>query len=283
MKKTNFATGSFFAFVFVVAIAFFLFGAIVLPSNSGATLSSNPSVQNNPIYNRVAYNYITKSVDKAQKMMENANTTGKKLDVINDRKMVNPSKLVYGKTKGAESGSANIVTSIVVNYRGFDTLGEVTVLFVSITGVGIILYGMKEVTCGKPSLIVQTGSRILFPLIVLFGAYIFVHGHLTPGGGFPGGAVIASGILLLMVGTVGYKLKEGIAKLLEAIAGSTFVIIGILGLTNSGSFLANFLPTGTLGALASAGTIALVYIAIGIKVGSELSTVVADLKGGEDN
>ena len=205
MKKTNFATGSFFAFVFVVAIAFFLFGAIVLPSNSGATLSNNPSVQDNPIYNRVAYNYITKSVDKAQKMMENANTTGKKLDVINDRKMVNPSKLVYGKTKGAESGSANIVTSIVVNYRGFDTLGEVTVLFVSITGVGIILYGMKEVTCGKPSLIVRTGSRILFPLIVLFGTYIFVHGHLTPGGGFPGGAVIASGILLLMVGTVGYK------------------------------------------------------------------------------
>jgi multicomponent Na+:H+ antiporter subunit B len=283
MKKTNFGVGSFFAFVFVVLIAFFLFNAIMLPNNSGATLAKDPSLNNNPIYNRVSYNYITKSVSKAQNMMEKSTSLGEKLNVINDRQVVNPSKLVYGKTKGAESGSANLVTSIVVNYRGFDTLGEVTVLFVSITGVGIILYGMKEVFCGKPSLIVSTGSKVLFPLIVLFGAYIFVHGHLTPGGGFPGGAVIASGILLLIVGTFGYKLKEGVAKLLEAIAGSTFVIIGILGLTNSGSFLANFLPTGTLGALFSAGTIALVYIAIGVKVGSELSTVVADLKGGEDN
>ncbi len=283
MKKTNFAVGSFFAFVFILLIAFFLFHAISLPSNLGSVLPKDPSLHNNPIYNRVAYNYVTKSVDKAQKMMDNAKSIGKKLDVINDRESVNPATLEFGKTKNAESGSANLVTSIVVNYRGFDTLGEVTVLFVAVTGVGMILYGMKEVKCGKPSLIVRTGSRILFPLIILFGTYIFIHGHLTPGGGFPGGAVIASGILLLMVGTVGYKLKEGIAKLLEAIAGSTFVIIGLIGLSKSGSFLANFLPTGTLGALASAGTIALIYIAIGIKVGSELSTVVADLKGGENN
>ncbi len=283
MKKTNFVVGSFFALIFVALIGFFLFQAVSLPSNNGITLTKDPSLTNNPIYNRVAYNYITKSVDKAQSMMDSASSNAKKIAVITDRKSVNPKPLVYDKTKNAESGSANLVTSIVVNYRGFDTLGEVTVLFVSITGVGIILYGMKEVNCGKPSLIVRTGSKILFPIIVLFGAYIFVHGHLTPGGGFPGGAVIASGFLLLMVGTVGYKLKEKTAKLLEAIAGSTFVIIGLIGLTKSGSFLTNFLPTGTLGTLFSAGTIALVYIAIGIKVGSELSTVVADLKGGEDN
>jgi len=102
-----------------------------------------------------------------------------------------------------ETGSVNIVTSVVVNYRGFDTLGEVTVLFIAAIGLGAVLMrsGGKETRKIEPaSLVLYTGCRLLFPLILIFGTYIFIHGHLTPGGGFQGGAIIASGFLLIYLG-----------------------------------------------------------------------------------
>ena len=95
-----------------------------------------------------------------------------------------------------ETGASNIVTSVVVNYRGFDTLGEVTVLFIAAIGVGAVLTTSVKGETRKTqpaSLVLYTGCRLLFPLILVFGTYTFVHGHLTPGGGFQGGAIIASG------------------------------------------------------------------------------------------
>ena len=73
-----------------------------------------------------------------------------------------------------ETGSANLVTAVVVNYRGFDTLGEVTVLFLAATGVGALLTFIKTDDKKKkrgmePSLILNKGARLVLPLIVLFG------------------------------------------------------------------------------------------------------------------
>ncbi|RKY86138.1 cation:proton antiporter [candidate division KSB1 bacterium] len=188
----------------------------------------------------------------------------------------------YYVDKGVpETGATNIVTSVVLNYRGFDTLGEVTVLFIATIGLGAVLTtGRRKKSERKiepASLILYTGCRFLFPLILLFGTYIFIHGHLTPGGGFQGGAIIASAFVLIYLGCRGRRISELGSKLAESLGGLIFVIVGLVGLAVGGYFLINFLPKGIPNSLFSAGIIPIIYIAIGFKVGSELSSIIDKL------
>jgi len=185
-----------------------------------------------------------------------------------------------------ETGSQNIVTSIVVLYRGFDTLGEVTVLFTAATGVAFLLStqrskGEKEKK-KEPNFVASTGVGLVLPFILLVGAYIFIHGHLTPGGGFPGGAVIATGFVLMLVAYPRFQLREKKVSVVEAFSGLAFAVIGLISLIMGLTFLENYLPKGVAGTLLSAGIIPLIYIAIGFKVGSELSAIVSHMKGGEE-
>jgi len=180
-----------------------------------------------------------------------------------------------------ETGAVNIVTAVVVNYRGFDTLGEVTVLFTAAVGVGAVLQlfgGKSKYIKRRPaSLILRTGCRFLFPLILLVGAYIFIHGHLTPGGGFQGGAVVASAYLLFYLGCRERRISEEATQAVESLSGLVFLVVGVLGLFAGGYFLLNFLPKGDPGSLLSAGVIPVIYIAIGFKVGSELAGIIDKL------
>jgi multicomponent Na+:H+ antiporter subunit B len=178
-----------------------------------------------------------------------------------------------------ETGAANIVTSVVVSYRGLDTLGEVTVLFLAAIGLGAVLAALKQKSVKeteKPSLILSTGCRLLFPLVLLFGAYIFIHGHLTPGGGFQGGAIIASAFVLMYLGChEEKKINETGSILSESLGGLVFIVIGLIGLAiGTGYFLNNFLPKGEFNTLLSAGIIPIIYIAIGFKVGAELGKII---------
>lgn len=176
---------------------------------------------------------------------------------------------------------ANTVTSVVVNFRGFDTLGEVTVLFLAATGLGSILFRRRKIHTGlnpkrtapQASRIVQVGGKLLFPLIILLGAYVFIHGHLTPGGGFQGGVIIATGYLLLLVSFRKFAISHSSLTWIEALAGSIFAGIGIFGLTLGKNFLENFLPVGTLNNLLSGGIIGIIYVAVGFKVASELTGI----------
>ncbi len=174
---------------------------------------------------------------------------------------------------------ANVVTSIVVNFRGFDTLGEVTVLFLATTAMSSILYkgrhklGERAVLFSS-SRIVMTGSKLLFPAIILLGVYVFVHGHLTPGGGFQGGVIIATGFLLMLLSYQDYQVSHVVLSVVESLAGITFASIGLIGLLNGGTFLHNFLHTGVLNNLLSGGVIPIIYIAVGFKVGAELTGLI---------
>ena len=174
---------------------------------------------------------------------------------------------------------ANVVTAIVVSFRGFDTLGEVTVLFLAAAGVGSILYRKRTVhtklnpqrTSPEASSILRAGAKILFPLIILLGAYVFVHGHLTPGGGFQGGAIIATGFLLMLISYRKFFVKHSAITWIESLAGIFFIVIGFAGLVYGSSFLDNVLPSGTLNSLLSGGVIGIIYVAVGFKVASELT------------
>ena len=180
-----------------------------------------------------------------------------------------------------QTGAVNIVTSVVLNYRGFDTLGEVTVLFIAALGLGAVVYTFErkkgENTKTPASLVLNTGCRFLFPLILLFGTYIFIHGHLTPGGGFQGGAIIASAFVLVYLGCKGRNSENKNFVLFESLGGLIFVVVGLLGFIFGGYFLSNFMPKGIPGELFSAGIIPVLYIAIGFKVGSELAGIIAEL------
>lgn len=271
MKNTQGMVNAFFAFLLVVFLGIFFFNAINQPLGNGLVLNKD----NPDLSKRVSIHYILKNVHNAENYLAQH-----KSSYFRNRDKVKSSNLEFGKTKNAESGSANEVTSIVVNYRGFDTLGEVTVLFISILGLGMLLHENKKKYWAKPSLIVRTGANFLFPFIVLFGVYVFVHGHLTPGGGFPGGTIIASATLLLILGLKDFKNKLTMTKIIESLAGVTFAGLGFVGLFTNGSFLTNFLPSGTMGLLVSSGITALIYIAVGIKVAAELSSGIMEMNGG---
>ncbi|MFH2096857.1 MAG: Na(+)/H(+) antiporter subunit B [Bacteroidota bacterium] len=182
-----------------------------------------------------------------------------------------------------EVGSANLVTAVVVTYRGFDTLGEVTILFVAAAIIGLFLKTDKHISGTRQvrpsSEILQTAQKILLPLIFLFGAYVFLNGHLSPGGGFQGGAIIASGVVLIILAKPQGKFSHALLSIIESVSGFAYVAIGVIGLLLAGGFLDNrFLPLGEFGSLFSAGAIPVIYILIGLKVGTELTNVLVNMK-----
>jgi len=184
-----------------------------------------------------------------------------------------------------EIGAPNLVTAVVVTYRGLDTLGEVTVLFISAAGVGLLLRRSRRkqdgerpeenIRASKPaSEIVETATQLLLPMIILFGIYVFMNGHLSPGGGFQGGAIIASGTMFLLLALPESHLSRLMIAITESLSGFSYVVVGVLGVILAGGFLDNrFMDLGTYGDLFSAGAIPLIYTFVGLKVGFELSAV----------
>ena len=173
--------------------------------------------------------------------------------------------------------SANAVTSVVTYFRGFDTLGEVTILFLSIFGISLGLEGYKEklnIFAYKNNLL-KIAVDILFPLIILFGFYVIIHGHLSPGGGFQGGVIIASAFLLMFLAkNDDFSLNHKIIGLAESLSGAGFILLGLLGLLFVDRFFGNFLSLGSMGNLFSGGVIPLIYIFVGIKVSAEITALV---------
>ena len=205
-----------------------------------------------------------------------------------------------------ETGAANAVTAVVVSFRGFDTLGEVTVLFLAATGIGLLFSGRPERTgtntgpgsldeglspapsmvaptpervLSQPNEILANGIRLIYPVLLLFGVYVVVHGHLSPGGGFQGGVIIATAFMLRMLADPTFVLPPIVIAVLESFSGSGFVLFGLTGLVLAGTFLGNVLPhsAASTGLLVSAGVIPLIYILVGIKVGAEVGAIFQDM------
>jgi len=123
------------------------------------------------------------------------------------------------------------------------------------------------------SLIVKTITRLTVGLIFLYGIYIVLHGHLSPGGGFAGGVIIALSFIHLMLAygkeAAFKKLSKQAASVFESMGAILFLAIALLGFAG-GWFFLNFLPKGEPFRLFSAGIIPLCNIAISIKVGAGL-------------
>ena len=126
------------------------------------------------------------------------------------------------------------------------------------------------------SLIVKTITRLTVGLILLYGIYIIFHGHISPGGGFAGGVIIALSFVHLMLAygkdTALRKFPKKAISFVESTGAILFLSIAILGLTG-GYFFLNFVSKGQPFRLFSAGIIPLCNIAISLKVGAGLFAI----------
>ena len=121
-------------------------------------------------------------------------------------------------------------------------------------------------------------AGIVFPLAFMYGVYIFVHGHLTPGGGFQGGTIIASSIILIYLGYGRLNIPESLTTALESLAALCFIGLGCIGIVKGGNFLWNAVGLGEAGTLLSAGILGPIYVAIGVKVGTELTAIFNNMR-----
>lgn len=187
----------------------------------------------------------------------------------------------YAQKENIEKvNSANLVTAVVVTYRGFDTLGEVTILFLTAAIIAFFLKKQSETrTLRRNSEIFKTAAKVLVPIIIMVGVYIFINGHLSPGGGFQGGAVIASAVILMLLAFPNMPFNSKLFGFTESISGLVFVGLAALGAIIGAGFLDNaILPLGTFGELLSAGAIPVIYSFVGLKVGSELSNILNEFQ-----
>ena len=145
-----------------------------------------------------------------------------------------------------EIGVPNVVTSVLASYRGYDTLGEVTVIFTAAVGV-LALLGYRthrrsiEDADTKKLVVLRVIAKLFFPLILLFALYVQFHGDYGPGGGFQAGVIFATGFIL-------YAMAFGLAniqrvipyRLLRIMIATGLLIyigVGIGGMLLGGQFL----------------------------------------------
>lgn len=135
-------------------------------------------------------------------------------------------------------------------------------------------------------LFVKITTRIILPFIQVYGIYVIIHGHLSPGGGFSGGAILATSIVLY---TLAFGLKAAQLRMPHHVSSKietggilVFIAFGYMGILFGESFLANRIagfPIGTLGQIFSAGMIPVITFAIGLKVMSTVITLFHTMLG----
>lgn len=198
-----------------------------------------------------------------------------------------------------ETGAVNIVTGMILDYRAFDTFGESNVLFIATVTVLILLRLDKEkkapVKPGTPvyekpadeltiaraaaddrvyepknDVILQKVAGFLVPIIIIFGIYVILNGHLSPGGGFSGGAIIGAG-LILYLNAFGFEKTERFFTE-KTYKWTCFFSLSFYCLAKSYSFftganhLESGIPLGTPGAILSSGLILPLNICVGLVV-----------------
>jgi multicomponent Na+:H+ antiporter subunit B len=203
-----------------------------------------------------------------------------------------PYGLVLNEVAVQESHATNVVAATTFDYRGFDTLGEEFILFAAVMGVALILRAQREEEEEPPedqaqdrrpphdSDAVRELCLGLVAPAVLFGLYVVAHGHLSPGGGFQGGVVLASAPLFMYLGGEyrGFRTlsPETLIEVGEGIGAGAYVVIGLLGLISGASFMHNLLPLGTAGEVLSAGTILALNVAVGLAVAAGLVLLLSE-------
>ena len=183
-----------------------------------------------------------------------------------------------------EGGATNLVGNMILDYRAFDTLGESHVLYIAACAVTILLARVKSKKEEKDEMadeelyshddkhddILRKGALLVVPAILMFGVYVILNGHLSPGGGFSGGAIMGAALIL-------YNLSFGDHSTEKFINIKTYkaIIISALGFYAIGKSYSFFtganqihsiIPNGIAGNILSSGLILPLNIAVGVIV-----------------
>ena len=198
-----------------------------------------------------------------------------------------------------ETGAVNIVAGMILDYRAFDTFGESNVLFVATICVTVMLRasskrrredGTTEFDDRdrfyepRHDTILKIASVILIPVILIFGIYVILNGHLSPGGGFSGGAILGAGFILYL-NVFGFKKTERFMNA-RTIKWITFGALMVYCLAKSYSFftganhLESHIPLGTPGAILSSGLILILNICVGMVVACTMYSFYALVRRG---
>lgn len=181
-----------------------------------------------------------------------------------------------------ETGAVNIVTGMILDYRAFDTLGESNVLFVATITVLIMLKASKSKDSNKGEIdysmyfepiddsILKASAKILVPVIAIFGIYVVLNGHLSPGGGFSGGAIIGAALILYQ-NAFGFKkanklFNEKTYKTISSCALGTYCLCKMYSFYTGANHLESHIPLGTAGNIISSGLILILNICVGMVV-----------------
>ena len=184
-----------------------------------------------------------------------------------------------------ETGAINFVTGMILDYRAFDTFAEANVLFLAVMCGVLLLRRDKDhiyekddkevaeeefIAKQERSIILQTGVKLICPVVILYGIYIIVNGHLSPGGGFSGGAIIGGGLIL-------YATAHGKEKMQLFFRMETFISLSVGSLLvyfackcysffTGANHIGYSMPKGTAGDILSGGFILPLNICVGIVV-----------------
>jgi multicomponent Na+:H+ antiporter subunit B len=175
-----------------------------------------------------------------------------------------------------ERHATNVVAAVVFDYRGLDTLGEELILFASVLGVALLLREVRPEQAAR-----QAGDEVESDALraagmatavatLLLGLYVVAHGYLTPGGGFQGGVIVATAFLLVWL-AARYRSYRRLTPVpavdfAGGIGAGAYVVIGLVALLLGLPFLHNLLGLGTIGTLASSGSIPMLNLAAALEV-----------------
>ncbi len=187
-----------------------------------------------------------------------------------------------------ETGAVNIVAGMILDYRAFDTFGESCVLFVASCCVLMLLKEKKPEPEKRydpvNSAILQPAARILVPIIIIFGIYVILNGHISPGGGFSGGAIIGTGFILYQTAfgfeRTGKFLSEKFIKVITVLALSFYCFAKSYSFYTGANHLHSVITPGTPGAILSAGLIVYLNICVGIVVACTMYSFYAAFRRG---
>lgn len=200
-----------------------------------------------------------------------------------------------------ETGAVNFVAGMILDYRAFDTFGESTVLFVAACSVIMLLklgdhdpkhpsQAMLEAEYDdrhhepKNDAILQLAAKALTPVILLFGFYIVLNGHLSPGGGFSGGAIMGAG-LILYLNAFGFQ-KTGrfftykVSRWISYGALMTYALLKSYSFYTGANHLESGIPLGVPGAILSSGLILPLNVCVGLIVMCTMYTFYALFRKG---
>ncbi len=177
-----------------------------------------------------------------------------------------------------ETGATNIVAGVILDYRAFDTFGESTVLFAATMSVILLLRRPRPVKDSPipRDRILQMVGIVMIPAVMMYGIYVILNGHLSPGGGFSGGTVMGCGLILAYMVMGRSRLEHYLTP--NRLTGITVGCLLTYGILKGYSFItgANHIgwevPKGKPGAIFSSGFILPLNICVGLIVACTMYT-----------